>query len=190
MGVGQGLFNMFAKSLSRELAKGIVDNYNMTPEEKKRRKGQAEADRMGREMGIELEYIETLTQEEYDARMLQEQLEYNARERDIERQAAVPEPPPNLDPALTKEQKNLLQFMRNEGERQIRRLNQLLAEYEAGNMDATGVANEIENLEEVFYNHCFEHTDTFHILPLKSIESVHNEYHQAIAAAKNTHGFH
>lgn len=56
----------FFNSLGRLFAKAVVEEINMTPEDRERRKKQKEADELGRALGTELEYVETVSQEEYE----------------------------------------------------------------------------------------------------------------------------
>ncbi|EOR20206.1 hypothetical protein A499_25178 [Niallia nealsonii AAU1] len=66
-----GLFNKLSKIFATEMTNEVLK----TPAKKEKEKGQKEADKLGRELGEKLEFVEKMTQKEYDELMRKENKE-------------------------------------------------------------------------------------------------------------------
>lgn len=161
------------RDISRAVAKDFMREQKRRKETVIQSEGQTQTDTLGKELGEELIFVETLTQEEYDAMMPPEQLAANAQYAQDQKNTEG-----------SSEQENILQMMKNEGERTLVRLDALIQSFEDGEMDKNELSEEMKWMEQVLSDHFFIHSDPFQRLSIERIQSLHWEYQRSFVETR------
>lgn len=169
--------------LLRDISRAVAKDYMR--EKKRKTKEQEIGEVVDIVGGEKLYFVESMTQEEYDASVSPEQLKFNKEY--AEKQTLTGSESTSVDEvffALTPEQEKLIRIIRNEGERVVNNLYILASQYGSRHIDFDELTQGIHDLEHLLHDHFYVHSDPFHQLPLATLQALHNEYHQEILKIK------